>query len=167
MIGQATFKSPARPSSGVSRREQEKKRSLDALSRIAYTSPGAPAPVPKPAPAPAAARAPAAPRPTPKAPPTPAANAAARARGKQLEERREKLEEEKLLRTRRAKELARGSRLEWRGGGFTDIPASIRRTGFDRDEPSTSQKIHDVLGDPREKDGRTKAKSKGKRQGGR
>jgi hypothetical protein len=147
----------------MSRREKEKAKSLDALVKIAFSAGGAPTP---PTPVPPKVLAPA--RPASSVPaPTRGAAASSFARNKQLEERREKLAEEKALKTRRASELTRSTHLPWRGGGFTDIPASIRRTGFDQVEPSTSQKIHDVLGDAREKAGRAKAKEKGKRQGGR
>lgn len=146
----------------MSRREEEKKRSLDALSRIARSAspPASPTPsAPRPSPAPP----PCAPRPVPsRVPRAPAASVSARAREKQLAQRREKLAEEKALRERRENELARASRLTPRG--LDDVPASIRRTGFDRVEPSVSQKIHDVLGDAREKQGRAKAREKGRRQ---
>lgn len=148
----------------MSKREKEKRDSLDALARIARATSG-PMPAAKPPPAPA--RAPARPQPRPLPPPQPAVETDAdRARKRRLKERQEKLAEEKALKDRRASELARGSNLEWRGGGFGDIPASIRRTGFDRQEPTVSQKIQDVLGDAREKEGRAKAKAKGKRVGG-
>lgn len=84
-----------------------------------------------------------------------------------MEERKAKLEEERLLRERRERELLRSRNLQWRGGGFTDIPASIRRTGFDRAEPPLDAKIGDVLGTPQEKEGRAKNRDKGRRQGGR
>jgi hypothetical protein len=45
------------------------------------------------------------------------------------------------------------------------VPASIRRTAFDREEPSVAQKISDVLGEAKEKEGRAKARDKGRRQG--
>ncbi|HUR68634.1 MAG TPA: hypothetical protein VM370_05255, partial [Candidatus Thermoplasmatota archaeon] len=80
--------------------------------------------------------------------------------------RREKLAEQAALKKRRENELAKNANLAWRGSGFTDIPASIRRTGFDVVEPSVSQKLHDILGDARQKESREKAREKGKRAGG-
>lgn len=156
----------------MSRRDKERQESLDLLGRIAE-SVSKPIVPPKPSPS-----TPAAPRPRPapprpatvpeRAPALPAPDAAAeRLRRKRMEERRMKLEEERVLRERRERELARSKNLEWRGGGFTDIPASIRRTGFDRQEPSLENKIGDVLGATREKDGRVKNREKGRRQGGR
>lgn len=153
----------------VSRRDKEKAKSLDALAKFAYASGGGAPTPPKPTPP--------APRPAPPAkakPPTapkPAENpyavtAAERARRAQAAERKAKLEEERVLKQRRANELARGSNLQWRGSGFTDIPASIRRTGFDRVEPTVAQKLHDILGDVKEKDSRVKHREKGRRQGG-
>ena len=145
----------------MTRREKEKKDSLDALARIAASVGFGANEKPKaPSKTTASASAPK-PKPAPVAKPLDAKKAA------QLDERRTKLAEEKALKQRRANELARGGNLQWRGGGFTDIPASIRRTGFDRVEPSVSQKISDVLGDARLKEGREKARDKGKRQGGR
>lgn len=152
----------------MSKREQDKAKSLDALAKFAYASGGgAPAPPPKPsAPPTRPATAPKpAPKPQPRAAPT-FETEADRLRRKQIEERKAKLEEERLHKQRRANELARGTNLPWRGSGFTDIPASIRRTGFDRVEPTVSQKLHDVLGEVREKDSRVKNREKGKRQGG-
>lgn len=152
----------------MSRREKEKSKSLDALSKFAYASgsTGAPA-ASKPATAPPAPRRPApAPPPPSRAPPLPATDAE-RARRQKLEERKAKLEEERALRARREGELARGAKIDTSRWDPFNVPSSIRRTGFDRQEASTSQKIHDVLGDPREKAGRSKAKAKGKRQGGR
>ena len=146
----------------MSRREKEKKDSLDALARIARATSG-PMPTAKPTPASARAVAPAPRQPKPQPQPPAVVSDARRA---QQEARKAKLEEERALKERRANELARGSRLEWRGGGFSDIPASIRRTGFDTKEPTVSQKIQDVLGEAREKEGRAKAKAKGKRVGG-
>lgn len=162
----------------MSRREKERKESLDLLGRIAE-SVGRPVVPPKPspsipAPRPAVARPapgrPAAPSRAP-APPPPApayaTSEAERTRKRRMEERKAKLEEERALRERRERELARNRSLEWRGGGFTDIPASIRRTGFDRQEPSLDAKIGDVLGTAQEKEGRAKSRDKGRRQGGR
>jgi len=83
-----------------------------------------------------------------------------------FEGKRAKLEEEKRLRDMRAQKLAGGANLKWRGMPWGDVPTGIRRTPFDRDEPSVHQKIGDVLGDAKEKEGRAKAKAKGKRQGG-
>lgn len=144
----------------MSKREREKKNSLDALSRIAYSvgggNPDGPAPPKKTTLPPVSPK---------KA--LPVAKRSDPARVKQTVQRREKLAEDHALKQRRTNELARSGNLQWRGGGFTDIPASIRRTGFDRHEPSVSQKITDVLGDAREKEGRSKARDKGKRQGGR
>ena len=152
----------------MSRREKEKANALDALAKFAYSAGGgAPAPAPKP-PAPPGARA----VPTkPKSAPVPAEHPyavsdAERARRKQMEERKAKLEEERALKERRARELARGTNLPWRGSGFTDIPSSIRRTGFDRQEATVSQKLHDILGDAKEKESRVKNREKGKRSGG-
>jgi hypothetical protein len=84
-----------------------------------------------------------------------------------MEERKAKMEEARGLKERRERELSRSRNLEWRGGGFTDIPASIRRTGFDRQEPSLQNKLSDVLGDAREKESRARNREKGRRQGGR
>lgn len=151
----------------VSRREKEKAKSLDALSKFAYAS-SAPLPAPKPSAAAPASRARPPPRPSPPPSPSPYLETDAdRARRKQMEERRAKLDEERALRARREGELARGSNLQWRGGGFTDIPASIRRTAFDRQEPNLHQKLADVLGEVKEKESRAKNREKGKRQGGR
>jgi len=150
----------------MSRREKEKAASLDKLGKLAYSTPPAPARPPPPKPAAPARPAPKAVAPPRASTPTAGAAAAARARERQLAERREKLAEEKSLRERREKELARSSGLEWRGMDRMGVPASIRRTGFDRDEPSTAQKIHDILGENREKAGRAKAREKGKRAGG-
>lgn len=152
----------------MSRREKEKAKSLDALAKIAYSSPGAPPPKPAapaqaPRPRPSSSPSPPAPRP----PPAYGETAAERARKKQLAERREKLEEEKRLRARRAGDLAKGARMDMSRIDPFNIPASIRRTGFDRAEPSVAQKLQDVLGDLKEKEGRAKARDKGKRQGGR
>lgn len=144
----------------MSRREKEKRASLDTLGKLAYSSPSPPPALPpKPPPAPKARTPPLKPLPPAPAPPL----RAEEVRAKQLKERREKLAEEKALRTRRAGELARASNVEWRGMDRMGVPASIRRTGFDRDEPSTAQKIHDILGENREKEGRAKARAKGKR----
>lgn len=151
----------------MSKREKEKSSSLDALAKFAYAASGG-----NPAPAKPAAPKSARPAPAPKkaAPPAPAykpETAADRKRKLQIEERRAKLEEEKALKARRAGELARGSKLEWRGmwtGG--DMPG-VRRTAFDRVEPSLDTKIHGVLGAAAEKEGRAKNRDKGKRQGGR
>lgn len=82
-----------------------------------------------------------------------------------MEDRREKLAEERALRERRERELARGANLSWRGMDHMGVPASIRRTGFDREEPTVAQKLHDVLGEAREKEGRAKNRDKGRRQG--
>lgn len=155
----------------MSRREKEKEESLAALRKIAFgISGGAPGPAPQ-APArqsslpPAQPKAPPPPpKPTPKALANPAAE---RDRVKRMEERRAKLEEERLLRERRQNELHRSKNLEWRGmGGLNDVPASIRRTGFDRQEPTLLTKIDDVLGPAREKEGRAKNRDKGRRHGG-
>lgn len=146
-------------------RAEDKKKSLAALGRIAERANETPWVKPDPRPAPSAARPPP-PSALPSPPPSLSDITAARARAKKLEERRLKLEEEKRLKARRANELQRGSSLEWRGMGMRDVPASIRRTAFDVVEPSVSQKISDVLGDAREKEGRAKAKDKGRRQRG-
>lgn len=147
----------------MSRRDKEKARSLDALAKFAYASGGgATAPPPKPA-APMRPRA-APPPPPPRPEPAYQETEADRLRRKQMGERKAKLEEERLLKQRRANELARGSNLPWRGSGFTDIPASIRRTGFDRVEPTVSQKLHDILGETKEKESRVKHREKGRRQ---
>lgn len=155
----------------MSRREQEKKASLDALAKLAYSVGGGAPAAPPPAqqrrstlpPAPKAA----APAPKPEPARTPAQIEAERVRRAKLEARRAKLEEERALRERRAGELARGAHLEWRGMSLEGVPTSIRRTGFDRKEPDLSTKIQDVLGAAREKEGRTKARDRGRRQGGR
>lgn len=163
----------------MSRRDKERKESLDLLGRIAHSvgqpivppkpSPSIPtARPPAPAPRPASPARPAAARPAPQAPaPSYASGEAERVRRRQMEERKAKLDEERALRERRERELARNRSLEWRGGGFTDIPASIRRTGFDRSEPTLDAKIGDVLGTPAVKEGREKHRDKGRRQGGR
>jgi hypothetical protein len=152
----------------VSRREKEKRDSLAALGRIAERARETPW-VPKPPPKPAAPRAPPPPprAPPPPAPPALADPAAERARLRKLEERRAKIEEEKRLRERRARELQRGATLDWRGMPTGDVPTGIRRTAFDREEPTVAQKIHDVLGEARQKEGRAKARDRGRRQGGR
>lgn len=153
----------------MSRREKEKQEALGKLAKFAYSAPTPPAAPPAPArpatkPAPARPTAPRTPAPAPRAPL--ATQDAARARTKQAAERKAKLDEERALKQRRANELARGTNLPWRGMDTMGVPASIRRTGFDRDEASTTQKIHDVLGETKEKDGRVKHRAKGKRQGG-
>lgn len=150
----------------MAKREQEKRASLDALAKIASRAAQAPPP-PKPVAADprAAPRPPAAPRPAPSLPRL--ETEADRARRRQMEERKAKLEEERMLRLRREQELARGAASTWRGQGFRDIPASVYRTGFDRAEPTLAQKVQDVLGDAREKEGRAKAREKGRRHGGR
>ena len=142
----------------MSRRDREKKDSLDALAKVAYSITGGnPAPAPPP-------NKKAAPPPPPKpAPPPPKPMDAVRA--KQLAERRAKMEEEKALKLRRSSELARGTNLEWRGMSISGVPSGIRRTAWDR-EPSLDQKVRDVLGDPLKKEGRAKNSAKGKRQGG-
>lgn len=154
----------------MTKRERDKKASLDALAKFAY-SVGGGAPTPPPRPAERASSLPP-PPPRPKVSPPPAPRAAPdpaveRARRAKLEERRAKLEEERRLRERRAGELARSTSLQWRGMSIDGIPTGIRRTAFDRVEPSVSQKIQDVLGDPAEKEGRAKNRDKGRRQGGR
>jgi colicin import membrane protein len=142
----------------VSRREDEKKRSLSALGRIADRAKETPwaRPEPKRVPPPP-------PKPKPAPPPPPPAPSDP-ARLKRLQERREKLEEEQRLRERRERELRGGASLEWRGMSHMGVPSGIRRTAFDRVEPSVSQKISDVLGDAKEKEGRAKARAKGRRQ---
>lgn len=152
----------------MSRREKDKQASLDALAKIAYsTGGGAPPPPPKPQAAPSSLPR-AAPRPTPKPKAfTPAETELDKKRRAQIEERKAKLEEEKLLRQRRANELARGANLPRRGMDNMGIPASIRRTGFDREEPTVAQKLHDILGEAKLKESREKARDKGRRQGGR
>lgn len=152
----------------MSKREDEKKKALAALSRIAYSSAmpaAAPSPVratPPTRPAPPA-------RPTKAAPPARATAASADAekrKRQQMADRAAKADEARSLKQRRANELARGSDLQWRGMDPMGVPASIRRTGFDRQEATMSQKIQDVLGDTKEKAGRAKAREKGKRAGG-
>ena len=160
----------------MSRRDKERKESLAALGRIADAvsrpvvppkpSPSVPqaprpaAPAPRPAPAPPPLR--------PAPPPKPAFETEAdRKRRLQMEDRKAKMDEQRLLKERRERELSRSRTLEWRGGGFTDIPASIRRTGFDRQEPSLENKLGDVLGALKEKEGRVKNREKGRRHGGR
>lgn len=154
----------------MSRREKEKQSSLDALARIAYgVSGGNPNPTPpKKTAQPARPSSLPAPKPKPAPPPAPKLETDLdRQRRAQALERKAKLEEERLLRERRANELQRGKSLEWRGmwtGG--DMPG-VRRTAFDRVEPSLAEKLHGVLGDPAEKESRAKNREKGKRQGGR
>ena len=153
----------------LSRREKERKASLDALAKLAYSvGGGAPAPPPPPQ-----ARASSLPPARPKEAPKPAQPAAKRAdpeaerrRRQQMESRAAKLEEDRMLRERRAQQLHRNANLEWRGMSNDGIPTSIRRTGFDREEPSLKQKIGDILGDAKEKEGRAKARDRGRRQGG-
>ncbi|MEA3199008.1 MAG: hypothetical protein QOE90_436 [Thermoplasmata archaeon] len=152
----------------MSKREQEKKTSLDALARVAYAVGGGnphPAPPPKPK-----AKAPQ-PRPQPQPQPRPLAKPAEpaldRARRAQLADRKAKLEEERALRERRERELAGGSNLAWRGAWTAGNLPGVHRTAFDRVEPSLADKIHGVLGDAKEKDGRAKNRDKGRRQGGR
>ena len=150
----------------MSKREKDKAKSLDALARIAYSSPSPPPPPPKPAPTTAPVRPPPqAPSPQPKSPYL--ETAADRARKAQAAERKEKLEEQSALKKRRANELAKGARMDMSRIDPFNIPASIRRTGFDRHEPSVAQKLQDILGEAKEKESRAKAKAKGKRQGGR
>lgn len=150
----------------MSRREKERKASLDALGKLAYSVGGG---APPPPPPPAAKRSslpPPKPAPSPAPAPRAADAAASRNRQSQLAARQEKLAEERALKQRRENELLRSRNLEWRGMSNDGIPASIRRTGFDRVEPNVSTKITDVLGAPREKEGRAKARDKGRRQGG-
>lgn len=160
----------------MSRREKEKQEALGKLARFATSAPSAPPPARAPS-RPSPARAPSVPRAQPPAPtaarPRPSSTparadpaAAARARAVKLADRKAKLEEERGLKQRRANEIARGTNLPWRGMDSMGVPASIRRTGFDRTEATTAQKIQDVLGEVKEKDGRAKARAKGKRQGG-
>jgi hypothetical protein len=160
----------------VSRREEEKRKSLGALFRIAeqakapILTPQAKAAAPPPPPPPSLPRpAPAKRAPAPpasKAAPSPAAYQEERRRLAQAQERREKLAEERALRERRQRELARNANLDWRGMDNLGVPTGIRRTAFDRVEPNVSQKIEDVLGAPREKEGRAKNREKGRRQSG-
>ncbi|GEM_PF-5078018 len=155
----------------MSRREKEKQASLDALARIAYAVGGG-NPAPAKPPAPPKSSLPPKPKPAPKpapppAPATPAAAEAERARRLRMEERKAKLEEERALRERRQGELARGATAPWRGMDQSGVPTGIRRTAFDRAEPSLQQKITDVLGDARAKESREKNREKGRRQGGR
>lgn len=150
----------------TSKREEEKKRSLGFLAGIAEKSEAQPW-LDRKAASPAPARAPPA-RPKPRPAPAPAAplpTDADRKRRRALEERAAKLEEERTLRERRARELAKGANLEWRGMSRAGVPTGIRRTAFDP-EPSLAQKIDDVLGKPPEKEGRAKARDKGRRLGG-
>jgi len=77
-----------------------------------------------------------------------------------------KQQEERRLRALREQKLQQGATASWRGMDRMGVPASIRRTPFDREEPSVSQKIQDVLGDAKEKEGRAKNREKGKRQSG-
>lgn len=154
----------------MTKREEDKKKSLSFLAGIAETAEDMPWLEPKPrstlppprAPPPRPRAAPPPPPPQPRVDPE-----AERLRKKRLEERQAKLEEERRLKARRQQELARGSTLSWRGMSWGDVPTSVRRTPFDREEPSVSQKITDVLGDPKEKEGRAKNRDKGRRQGGR
>lgn len=152
----------------MSRRDKERKASLDALAKIAYSvGGGAPAPAPKPQerqsslPPPPPKPAPPAPAPAKRADPE-----AERKRRQQMESRRAKLEEDRMLRERRAATLQQNKNLQWRGMSIDGIPASIRRTGFDRIEPTVMQKITDILGDAKEKEGRAKNRDKGRRHGG-
>lgn len=152
----------------MTKREEDKKKALSFLAGIADKAEETPwldakpkSTLPPPRPAPARA-------PPPPPPPPPRADPEAeRLRRKRLEERQAKLEEERRLKARRAGELSRGASLAWRGMSWGDVPSGVRRTPFDREEPSVSQKITDVLGDPREKEGRAKNRDKGRRQGGR
>lgn len=154
----------------MSRREKDKQASLDALAKIAYASGGgAPAPTPKPQTAPSSLpRAP--PKPAPAAPSRPktlAETEAEKKRRQQIEERRAKLEEEQRLKQRRANELARSTNIQRRGMDDMGVPSSIRRTGYDRQEATVAQKLHDILGETKIKESREKARDKGRRQGGR
>lgn len=162
----ATFISLPTEPGRVGKREDEKKRSLAALRGIAEVATRAfpEAPRPRDAPRPAPGPAPQAKAPPPAAKPE---TEATRARRRQQEERREKLAEERALRERRGAQLRRSSSLEWRGMDLGNVPAGIRRTAFDRAEPSVSQKIEDVLGAARLKESREKMRDKGRRQGGR
>lgn len=82
-----------------------------------------------------------------------------------FEGRRAKQAEAQALKDRRAGEVARASNLQWRGMSRDDhIPQSIRRTAWVRTEPNVQEKIRDVLGDPREKEGRVKNRERGRRQ---
>lgn len=155
----------------VSKREEEKKASLDALARVAFAVSGG---NPNPAPSPKARQEPARKSTLPAPPPKPAPRPAPkletdfeRQRKAQALERKAKLEEERALRERRERELAGSKNLQWRGqwtGG--DMPG-VRRTAFDRIEPSLAEKLHGVLGEVQEKDSRAKNREKGRRQGGR
>lgn len=154
----------------MTKREEDKKRSLSFLAGIAEKAERMPwLDKPKstlPAPKPAAPKPKAAPPPPPQ-PPQPRADPnAERLRKKRMEERQAKLEEERRLKQRRAQELDKGASLSWRGMSWGDVPTGIRRTPFDREEPKLQQKISDVLGDPAEKEGRAKHRDKGRRQGG-
>lgn len=153
------------PSARVSRREEERKKSLGLLSRIAHQAtppppPSAPAPPPRPAPLPAKQPAARAPAPAKKVAPT------RRAIDPAFEGRRAKQEEERRLRQLRKNTLVQNQNLEWRGMDHMGVPASIRRTGFDRVEPGVQQKIQDILGEAREKEGRAKNRDRGRRAGG-
>lgn len=153
----------------MSKRDEEKRKSLSDLARIADKAAAMPwldkrVQPPKPAaPRPAPAKPRAAPPPAPA--PSPSAEAE-KLRRKRLEERRLKLEEERQLKERRQKQLQGAKGLEWRGMAWGDVPTGIRRTPFDRAEPSLQQKLSDVLGDAKQKEGREKARAKGKRQAG-
>lgn len=154
----------------MTKREEEKRKSLADLARVAEKAEAMPwldkRVAPPPPPKPAAPPPRAAPRPAPP-PTTPSPSDAERARRAKLADRKAKLEEERALKQRRAGELSRATNLQWRGMSWGDVPSSIRRTPFDRAEPSVTQKITDVLGDAKEKEGRAKHRAKGKKQGAR
>jgi hypothetical protein len=152
-------------------RDEERKKSLAALRRIAEESqrmPWLPKAPPKPRREPP--RMGAAPPPEPRRPRAapPAAPPPARPKlDPRFEGKRAKQEEERRLRALRERDLQRGAQATWRGMPWGDVPASIRRTPFDRAEPAVQQKILDILGEAKEKEGRAKHRAKGRRQGGR
>lgn len=153
----------------MSRKEDEKKRSLSFLAGIADKAEAMPWLDKKPQsslpPAPAAPRPKAKAAPPPPPAPRPESLEAERLRKRRMEERAAKLEEERTLRERRQRELQKGATLSWRGMDRSGVPTGIRRTAFDP-EPSLAQKLDDVLGKPAEKDSRVKNREKGRRQGG-
>jgi hypothetical protein len=150
-------------------RKEEREKSLAALRRIAEESKAQPwlaKPKAKPAPSRSVRMPPAPPatRPRPPAPgPRPAAPAPA---ARTQRARAEKLAEERALKARRANELLHGATASWRGMPHAGVGRGIARTPFDRAEPKLAEKIDDVLGAAKEKEGRAKARAKGRRQRG-
>lgn len=158
----------------MSRREEDKRKSLSFLGKIAdqaaapfpAAKPAARPPPPPPRPQPAAPAPKRAPTPPPAPTLSPSAYQEERRRRAQMEERKAKLEEERMLKQRRQNELHRNANLEWRGMDMGKMGAGVRRTAFDRVEPTVTQKIEDVLGAAKEKESRVKNREKGRRMGG-